>query len=172
MVVTLYVLLIAAVVLYSAGFLYETLMSFLRLGTAKKELYPHASWEVIHTTLVLAFATFMITHGPMLPELSRFLLVPFMLALLGFFVRATFQVLIFFGRRDSRQHNLLDWLFALSHVAILLPFLYAVISTTIYLMSHPLNVVTDMLGWFLPGLIAGVVICLAPIIYVLKHREY
>lgn len=172
MIVTLYVLLGLILVLYAIGFLYETIMSFVRLNDTKHELYPHASWEVIHTTLVIAFACFMITHGPMLPAIAPLLLVPFMIALLGFFLRATFQLLIFFGRRDSRQHNWLDWGFALSHIVILVPFLYAVTTAIIYLSTHPLDVLTNMFSWFIPGLIIGVIICSIPIMYIFRHRRY
>ncbi len=173
MIILLYILLTTLLTLYALGYLYETIMSFVRLKNPKHELYPNASWEVIHTTLVLAFATFMITHGPMLPKLAPLILVPFMVALLGFFLRATCQLLIFFGRRDSRRHTWLDWCFAFSHLVILIPFLYAVITTAIYLFTHPLDVLTDMLSWFVPGLIIGVVINAVPIIYILRsaHRK-
>lgn len=171
MVVTLYSLLLALVLLYAAGFLYETIMSFMRLNTTKKEVYPKVSWEIIHTTLVVAFATFMITHGPMLPELAPIILVPFMIALLGFFLRATFQVLIFFGREDSRKHNWLDWGFAISHLVILVPFLYGVTATVIYLATHQLNVLTDMFSWFIPGLIVCVGIIFIPVLYIFSKQR-
>ncbi len=171
MVVTLYSLLLILVLLYAAGFLYETIMSFMRLNTTKKEVYPKASWEIIHTTLVVAFATFMITHGPMLPELAPLIMVPFMIALLGFFLRATFQVLIFFGREDPRKHNWLDWGFALSHLVILAPFLYGVSATVIYLATHPLNVLTGMFAWFIPGLVVCIGIVLAPVVYVFAKQR-
>jgi|GEM_PF-5590155 len=171
MVVTLYSLLLALVLLYAAGFLYETIMSFLRLNTTKKEVYPKASWEIIHTTLVVAFATFMITHGPMLPELAPLILVPFMIALLGFFVRASFQMLIFFGREDSRRHSWLDWGFAFSHILILVPFLYGVTATVLYLATHPLNVLTDMLVWFMPGLIVCIGVILVPVLYIFAKQR-
>jgi hypothetical protein len=147
-------------------------MSFERLKTTKKERYPKASWEIIHTTLVIAFATFMITHGPMLPEIAPLILFPFMLALLGFFLRGTCQLYIFFGREDSRKHTWIDWVFALSHLVILLPFLYAIIVVTAYLLTHQLTVLTDMFSWFLPGLIVGVAINLVPILYVLREQRH
>lgn len=168
MVATLYVLLITLVALYAVGYLYETVMSFVRLKSTKRELYPKASWEIIHTTLVLAFATFMITHGPMLPEIAPLIVVPFMIALLGFFLRAACQLIIFFGRQDSRKHSWIDWTFAAMHAVILVPFLYAVIAVAIYLFTHPLNVLTGMFGWFLPGLLLGIAINLAPIIYIFR----
>lgn len=171
MVVTLYILLITLIVLYAAGYLYETIMSFVRLKTTKREMYPNASWEVIHTTLVIAFATFMITHGPMLPELAPLILVPFMIALLGFFLRATCQMLIFFGRQDSRRHSWIDWCFAFSHLVILIPFLYAVITTAVYLLTHPLNVLTGMFGWFIPGLLLGIALNLVPIVYIFHTQR-
>lgn len=172
MTVTLYTLLGLLLVLYAIGFLYETSMSFVRLGNTKREVYPHASWEVIHTTLVLAFACFMITHGQMLPEIAPLILVPFMIALLGFFLRATFQLLIFFGRKDSKKRNWVDWGFALCHIAILVPFLYAVTTVIIYLATHPLDVLTDMFSWFIPGLLVGIAINLVPIVYIFRHQQY
>lgn len=171
MVVTLYVLLVTLIVLYAAGYLYETVMSFVRLKSVKRELYPKASWEIIHTTLVLAFATFMITHGPMLPEIAPFIAIPFMIALLGFFLRAACQLIIFFGRKDSRKHSWVDWAFALTHVVILVAFLYAVVAVALYLFTHPLNVLTDMFGWFLPGLLIGIAINLVPIIYIFRGER-
>lgn len=168
MITTLYLLLLALLALYALGYLYETLMSFARLRNTKRELFPNASWEIIHTTLVIAFATFMITHGPMLPELAPLIMVPFMIALLGFFLRASCQLIIFFGREDSRKHTWVDWVFAFSHLVILIPFLYAVVTTTVYLMTHPLNILTDMFSWFLPGLILGIAINLVPILYALR----
>lgn len=172
MTVTLYVLLLTLITLYALGYLYETFMSFARLNNTKRELYPKASWEVIHTTLVIAFATFMITHGPMLPEIAPLIMVPFMIALLGFFLRGSCQLMIFFGRKDSKQHSWIDWVFAFSHLVILVPFLYAVIATAVYLFTHPLDILTDMFSWFLPGLIVGVAINLVPIAYVLRGERH
>lgn len=171
MIVTLYVLLLTLVLLYAAGFLYESIMGFIRLNTPKKEVYPSGSWEVIHTTLVVAFATFMITHGPMLPEIAPLILVPFMIAVLGFFLRATFYVLVFFGRVDPTKHNWLDWGFALSHIVILVPFLYGLTVTIIYLATHQLDVLTDMFAWFMPGLIVCIGIILIPVLYIFTKQH-
>lgn len=171
MITTLYILLSVLIGLYAVGFLYETIMSFLRLTNPKKEIYPKASWEIIHTTLVLAFATFMITHGPMLPDIAPLILVPLMIAVMGFFLRATFQLFIFFARRDPRRHNWLDWGFAFSHIVILVPFLYAVTTVIIYLATHPLDVLTDMFSWFIPGLIIGIALNIVPILYVFRTQH-
>lgn len=171
MTMLLYVLLVTVLVLYAAGFLYETYMSFRRLKSSAREVYPAASWEIIHTTLVLAFATFMITHGPMLEAIAPLIAMPFLIALLGFFLRGACQLLIFYGRKESYRRNWLDWCFAVSHLVILVPFLYAVVVVAIYLFTHPLDVITSMFSWFIPGLIIGLVVCAWPLITVLK-RSY
>lgn len=167
----LYGLLAVLLVLYAIGFLYETVMSFRRLASRKREIYPVLSWEVIHTTLVITFATFMITHGPMLEQLAPLIMIPFMIAMLGFFIRSVCQLIIFFGRTDPRRHTWIDQLFALSHIIILLPFLYAVTVASWYLMTHQRTVLTDMLGWFVPGLLVGICLNLLPIISIFRGDQ-
>ncbi len=168
----LYGLLITLLVLYAVGFGYETIMSFWRLSSTKTELYPSASWEIIHTTLVLAFATFMVTHGPVLPDLAPLIMTPFLIAVAGFFLRGALQLLIFFQREKTTTHTWADWAFAVCHLVILVPFLYATVVTTTYLVTHTAEVLTDMLVWFIPGLLVGIAINLIPIVYVLKNKHY
>ncbi|MGB3023280.1 MAG: hypothetical protein WBB39_00540 [Candidatus Saccharimonadales bacterium] len=164
-------LLVTGLFTYIALFSYETLQSWRRLRLGR-ETYPHITWEISHTLLVIVFTIFVITYGVFLPRIAYEAFIPLLVAATGFLVKAGFQLHIFFVRSSSIGHGVIDWLFALTHIIILVSLLVTGFSAISFVIRVGALPDTSMLEWFIPGLFIGIAIVAAPIFYLVRAKYF
>lgn len=165
MIIWAYLLFIIPLVLFVVAFLYETLLSFLRLRNPKsgREGYVHATWEVTHTLLIFAVVVMLMMFTKSIDGLAAAIFTTTMLAAVALSIRSCCYIYIFYVRKTNKQ-GLVDWLFAFSHVAAALFLVLTVIKALFYLYQNNPQANTQFIPAFIPGLVFVLLICIMPIV--------
>lgn len=146
----LYIIIGSLLALYVVALAIETFFSFARLTGHNHEGYVDATWEVTHTLLVFAVTMFGITHGSILPEVMKDIFWPLMAFGVAFLLRSILYALIFYARK-TRYKIIDDWLFALSHLAMIGSLVFVLFGTLPHLLSPANQPDTSFLWLFIPG---------------------
>ena len=167
-----YTVFLVSIVLFLAAFLYETWLSFRRLAKPKtgREGYVSATWEVTHTLLVFALITLLMTFTQDLVNLASSIFWPAFLAAIALGLRAVVYLYIFYVRRSAVHRNLVDWIFALSHLVAAV-FLVLTAAKALWFIGqyHPVAN-TQFLPVFIPGLILTMAVCIIPAIVLYRTK--
>lgn len=166
------ILFLIPTLLFVLAFLYETFLSFKRLSKpdAGKAGYVAATWEITHTLLVTAVVMLVMMFTSVIDKLSAAIFTATFLAAIALGVRAVLYIYIFYAR-PSKKIGLVDWLFALTHVAAA-GLLVTVVAQALWFLHQnnpPAN--TQFLPYFIPGIIGVIVITFTPIIYLYKTKN-
>lgn len=162
-----YLFVIVPLILYISALFYETYYSFRRIFLFKKqEKYLSATWEITHTLLVLSITYFITMFGLSLRDVSSGIFIPLFIAIFVIIIRGILYLYIFYikDNRSKNSKNIIDWLFAASHIAIILALLFAVIKSVTILWGKQAVPNSDFIVWMWPGLIIVVILCLIPLV--------
>lgn len=171
MIVT-YALFLVPLVLFVLAFLYETLLSFLRLRNPEsgRAGYVHSTWEITHTLLVFALVVMLMLFTKSIDELAAAIFMPAFLAVLALTVRSICYIYIFYVRTNPKQ-TIVDWIFAISHVVAAL-FLVATAAKALwFLFENQPEANTQFVPVFGFGLIFVIGICITPIIFLYTSKK-
>jgi cytochrome bd-type quinol oxidase subunit 2 len=156
-----FLLIYIPIVLFVVAFLYETWLSFMRLGDHKKGKrgYVDVTWEVTHTLLVFAVVMILMLYTQVLDQLAALIFWPTFLAAIALGLRGVCYIYIFYVRKNSERTNWIDWVFAIMHVVAALLLVTVVLQVTWFILTSGAAVNTEFIPAFLPGLllVAGVV---------------
>lgn len=161
-------------VLFLAAFVVEFYKSFKRLSNNKADgSYLSATWEVTHTFLVVSVAYFVSLFSDNLTELAKAAFVGFFLTSVFVGVRGATYIYLFYIRNAAqrKQRNWLDWVFALSHVGIVLGVLVLLAGLVPKLFQIDLQPNTAFVPWMWPGLIVVLSLCVVPIVSLYSTRN-
>lgn len=166
-----YVLFLVPTLLFVVAFLYETYLSFRRLGNPEKGRsgYVNATWEVTHTLLVFAVVMLVMMFTKDIEGLSSAIFTSTFLAASALIVRSITYAYIFYVRTTGKI-SWIDWLFALTHVAAAVFLVITVIKATLYLYTHDLQVNSQFLPYFIPGLVLVLAVCIVPVTVLYKSK--
>lgn len=158
--------------LFVAAFLYETYLSFVRLGKKRpsRASYLSATWEVTHTLLVFAVVMLIMLFTHSLDKLSAAIFTSTFWAVSALAVRAAAYVYIFYGR-ESKKISWIDWLFALSHVAAAIFLVVTVVKAVWFIYRQHPEANTQFYPYFIPGLVVVLLICAMPIVLLYRTRD-
>jgi cytochrome bd-type quinol oxidase subunit 2 len=170
-----YALFLIPLTLYVVAFLYETILSFLRLKNteAGRTGYVHATWEITHTLLIFALVVMLMLFTKVIDDLGAVMFVPAFLAAVALTIRSMCYIYIFYVR-NSTTTSWIDWVFAGSHVAAASLLVLTAVRALLYLLQNQPPANTQFIPVFVPGLIVVVAICLAPMLflYFTKSSKY
>lgn len=159
-----YVLIYTPIVLFVVAFLYETLLSFMRLkrGPSKDTGYVDATWEVTHTLLVFGVVMILMLFTKRIDEIADLIFLPTFLAATALAVRGACYLQIFYIRQ-KRVINWIDWVFALSHVVAAGFLVIVVAQVTWFLFTKHPEANLQFVPAFIPGLLLVLAVCALPI---------
>lgn len=160
-----YVLIYTPIVLFVVAFLYETLLSFLRLrkGKGRSSGYVDATWEVTHTLLVFAIVMILMLFTKDIDRIADLIFLPTFLAATALAVRGACYLQIFYIRQKQRI-NWVDWVFALSHVVAAGLLVVVVGQVTWFLFTQHPTENSQFIPAFLPGLLLVLALCVVPLV--------
>lgn len=169
---TALILFLVPTLLFVLAFLYETYLSFRRLWIRKpyKQGYLSATWEVTHTLLVFAVVMLVMLFTKSLDQLASAIFTTTFLAASALGIRAVCYVYIFYVRRRLVV-SWIDWVFALSHVVAAVLLVIVVAQALWFIYSHHPAANSQFYPLYLPGLIAVLLVCIVPIIFLYKTRD-
>lgn len=159
------------ILLFVAGFLYETYLSFRRMGNVKKGqgTYVDVTWEITHTLLVFGVVMMVMLFTKHIDRIAELILVPTFLAMLALFIRGACYMAIFY--MQTARIKWLDWVFALSHVvAALLLVVVVLIFSTFLIVERP-SANLQFIPAFLTGLVGILAITIVPIVVLYRYRK-
>lgn len=167
-----YAFVLLPILIYLPFFFVETWASFQRIG---KEMptsddYLHLTWEMTHTLLIVGVNYFIWLFASIIVTVGQAVYWGLITAGALYIVRAIAYVYIYYGAGAKKKlHNgWADWLFAVSHIAIIVCLLYVVIRATIVLITNSHTINTQFLPWMYPGLVFMVIICTIPLMRIYK----
>lgn len=166
-----YLLIYTPIILFVLAFLYETYLSFARLfrPRSRGSGYVAATWEVTNTLLVFGVVMLLMLFTRSIDIIAGAIFLPTMLAGVCLIARAACYIYIFYVK-SSRTIGLVDWLFALLHVAAALSLVVTVILATVVLATkHPIAN-TQFVAPFIPGLIFVLGLCAVPVLRLYKNK--
>ncbi len=151
-------------VLFVAAFLYETLLSFLRLKNPKagRSGYVNATWEVTHTLLVFTVVMLLMMFTKSIDKLAAAIFTATFCAAVALGLRYICYVYIFYVRK-SKTTNWIDWTFAFSHVAAAGLLVTVVIQALWYIIKNKPEANTQFIPMFIPGLVLVFALCALPL---------
>lgn len=167
------ILFLVPVLLFVVAFLYETYLSFKRLGNTKagRTGYVSATWEITHTLLVAAVVMLVMMFTSSLEELSSAIFVATFIAAVALGVRAVLYIYIFYVRDNPKKTNWIDVVFALTHV-VAAGFLVIVVAQALwFLYQNEPAANTQFLPYFVPGMIAVIILTIGPILFLYKVKD-
>jgi cytochrome bd-type quinol oxidase subunit 2 len=167
-----YLLIYIPIVLFVVAFLYETYLSFRRIGDKKKGrgVYVDATWEVTHTMLVFGVVMMVMLFTKHIDRIAELILIPTFLAMLALFVRGACYIALFYIY-EKRHIRLLDWVFALSHVAAAGLLVTVVLIFSSYLLIEQPAANTQFVPVFGIGLAIIAAVSLIPALILYRYRD-
>lgn len=170
-----YVLIYLPIVLFVIGFLYETFLSFVRLGSRKagRAGYIDTTWEVTHTLLVFGLVMLLMLHTKALDSLAETIFTAAFWAAVALGLRGAAYIYIFYIRNPNARTSWIDWSFALTHILAAGLLVTVVAQASWFLMTQNPPVNTQFIPAFLPGLVLVLAVTALPLIrlYLGKHSE-
>lgn len=161
-----YLLIYIPILLFVLAFLYETLLSVLRLvGYSERRGYVDSTWEITHTTLVFGVVMMLMLFTKNIDTIASVLFWPAFLAITFLMIRGATYIQIFYIRKNVKRRNWVDWTFMLSHLGAALTLVWAVIAFTLLLLGDTMQANTQFVPAFTTGLIVIVAIITGPIMY-------
>lgn len=160
--------------LFVLGFATEAFISFRRLRNPKKVgPYMDATWEVTHTFLVVAVAMFVSLFSNNLRDIADAVFVGIFTAAAFVGVRGLLYVYLFYVRapRDRAVVSWLDWVFACSHLGILLGVGILLVQLVPKLFSINLEPNTTFYPMMWPGLLLVLALCVPPIVSLYRTKK-
>lgn len=161
-----YLLIYVPILLFVIAFLYETLLSLLRLmGKNERRTYVDSTWEVTHTVLIFGVVMMLMLFTRSIDTIAEVLFWPAFLAITFLMIRGATYIQIFYIRKNTKRRNWVDWTFMLSHVGAALTLVWAVLGFTMLAIGGTLQANTQFVPAFTTGLIIIVAIITGPIMY-------
>lgn len=159
-----YVLIFVPLVIFVLAFLYETLLSFLRLKNPKvgRTNYVHATWEVTHTLLVFAVVMLLMLFTKSIDQIASVAFMSTFVAATALLVRYACYLYIFYVRTGAAT-NWVDWLFAISHVVAAVSLVVTVVRAVWFLFTEQPEANLQFIPAFIPGLVLVLAITAVPI---------
>jgi uncharacterized membrane protein SirB2 len=169
--ITAYLLIYIPILLFVAAFLYETFLSFLRLKNPKAKTFGYldATWEVTNTLLIFGVVMLLMLFTKSIDRISDAIFTSTLLAGGALLVRAACYIYIFYVR-TSKRLGLVDWLFALSHVAAAGLLVVTVVKATWFLYKQQPEANLQFIPYFLPGLVVVLAICCLPLMRLYRTK--
>jgi ABC-type sulfate transport system permease subunit len=161
--------------IYLPLFLYESWCSIARLHNVKrgKTGYVDATWEITHTFLIIGVVNFIWLYSAAMIDIAHAVYWGLLTAGAWFIVRGTLYIYLFYGKNANQQSHvsILDWLFAISHLAIVAGLLYTIIQAAKVLLtnSYPVNIQFIPFMW--PGLLLLIVLGTIPLLKLYRTKS-
>lgn len=170
-----YAFVLLPILFYLPFFFIETWAAFQRIGKKKptSDEYLHLTWEMTHTLLIVGVNYFIWLFASIIVDVGKAVYWGLITAGALYIIRGALYMYIYYGAgAKNKLHNgLADWLFALTHVAIIACLLYVVIRAAVVLMTNEYTVNTQFLPWMYPGLVFMIIICAIPLIRIYKIKR-
>lgn len=169
---TFYIVFLVPVLLYVIAFLYETFLSFKRLGNPRAGRYGYVSttWEVTHTLLVFSIVMLVMTFTQDIVNLANVLFWSTFIAAIALGLRAVSYLYIFYVRDAKKRPGAIDWMFALTHVAAAIFLVITVVKALLFIWQHNPTPNTQFFPVFIPGLVLVVGVCILPMAVLYKTK--
>lgn len=166
---------VVPLLLFLPAFLYETYISFRRLGRRGKDAeYLHVTWEITHTFLILSVNFFIWLFGSILITVGQAVYWGLISVAALYIIRGTIYIFIFYVKDPKRKvaNGFLDYAFAWVNVAIVLALVYVLVKAIVAIISiDTITANTQFIPWILPGLPLIVAIVALPIYMSYKQRK-
>jgi cytochrome bd-type quinol oxidase subunit 2 len=157
--------------LFLLGFVYETYLSFRRLANhqAGRSGYVATTWEVTHTLLVVGLTMLFMMFTQAITGLASAIFMATFLAAVALVVRAICYTYIFYVRKGTKV-GLVDWIFALSHIAAAVFLVATVVEALKYLYRNNPPANTQFLPFFIPGMIITIAVIIVPMVVLYRRK--
>ncbi|MBP7775315.1 MAG: hypothetical protein KA069_01810 [Candidatus Saccharimonas sp.] len=158
---------------YVPMFMVEVYIAFRRIGKPldKGGEYLHATWEVTHTFLILGLNYFMWLYSSAMVDVANTVFVPLMLFGGVFILRAIVYTYLFYIRQSKKPNVLIDWLFAICHIAMLATIILVILGTVTTLLGGDYASNHILLPLLYPGLILMVPLIAVPLYFLYRTRH-
>lgn len=167
-----YLFVLLPILAYLPLFGFETFVAFKRLGKNNKYAgeYLHVTWEMTHTLLIVGVNYFIWLFASIIADVGKAVYWGLITAGALYIVRAILYLKLFYSN-ESKKNKLLGWLFAITHLLIVVCLLYVVIRAAIVMFTNQYTINTQFIPWMWPGLIFMVIICSVPIVQLYKTTK-
>lgn len=166
-----YVLIYVPILLFVVAFLYETYLSFTRLGNHKssRQGYLSATWEVTHTFLIFGVVMLLMLYTQVIDQIADVIFLSTFWAAVALGLRGVLYIYLFYVRKKPTI-NWIDWVFAFTHVIAAVLLVITVLRATWFLFTQnpPLN--AQFIPVFLPGLLIILLITAIPMAVLYKSK--
>lgn len=162
--ILVYLLIYVPILLFVAGFLYETYLSFARIAKKGKgrKAYLSTTWEVTHTLLIFGVVMMLMLFTKHIDTIANAIFIPTFIAMTALFLRGLCYIYIFHITKRTKI-GITDWIFALSHVVAALFLVVVVLLFTYTLATNTFTANTQFVPPFLVGLGGILLVCAAPL---------
>ena len=160
-----YLLIYIPILLFVLAFLFETFLSFARLKPGNKFAksgFADATWEVTNTLLVFGVVMLLMLFTRSIDVIADAIRTSTLLAATALLVRAICYIYVFYIKQ-TRRINILDWLFAISHLLAALLLVVTVLQATIVLFTKHPEANLQFIPYFIPGLVFVLALCAWPL---------
>lgn len=163
---------ILPLIVYVPMLLVEAYVAFRRIGKPQDKggEYLHATWEVTHTFLILALNYFMWLYSAAIVDVSRVVFIPLMIFGAVFIVRAILYLQLFYIKKADKPSLLTDWLFALTHVVMLVTVTWVAVGTAQVLFNGSYESNHVLLPLLYPGLFLMIPLIAVPLYFLYKTK--
>lgn len=163
---------IVPLAVYIPMFLVEVYIAFRRIGKPVDNggEYLHATWEVTHTFLVLGINYFMWLYSSAIVDVGRAVFLPLITFGAVFIVRAILYTYLFYIKKSTKPNLTVDWLFAMSHLVMIVCVSFVAIRTTQVLLQGNYESNQILLPLLYPGLFLMVPLTIVPLYFLYKTR--
>lgn len=153
-------------------FLVEVYIAFRRIGKPldKGGEYLHATWEVTHTFLILGVNYFMWLYSSAVVDVARAVFLPLISFGAVFIIRAVLYIYLFYVKKSNKPNIVVDWLFAVCHVAMIACIAIVALETLRILLSGNYESNAILLPLLYPGLFLMVPLTIVPLYFLYKTR--
>lgn len=166
-----YILIYVPILIFVLAFLYETYLSFVRLKYPKrgKEGYLSATWEVTHTLLVFGVVMLLMLFTKSIDQIATAIFVSTFWAAIFLGLRGALYIYIFYVRKVPTI-NVIDWMFAFTHVAAALLLVVTVLQASWFIFTEQPEANLQFIPVFLPGLFLILGITAIPLMTLYKSK--
>lgn len=153
-------------------FLVEVYIAFRRIGKPLDQggEYLHATWEVTHTFLILGLNYFMWLYSAAVVDVAKAVFLPLLTFGAVFIVRAILYTYLFYIKKTAKPNITADWLFAVSHLVMIVCVSFVTIRTTQVLLQGNYEPNQILLPLLYPGLFLMVPLTIVPLYFLYKTR--
>lgn len=160
-------------VIYALLFAYESFMAFRRVGKPSGQggQYLHATWEAVHTFLILGLTYFSWLYSSAVVSVGRAVFVPLLVFGAAFILRSILYIYLFYVKTSKNPNLLADQIFAWLHIVMMAALVFVVAKAVAVMRGGNYSPNSDLIPLLWPGLVIAVPLIAMPFYFLFKTKK-